>query len=89
MFPRYAYIRTLFLVLLLYPRRTLPATSHLSLSLDRTNERRAPRRPLLERCLWLWYKEHTETRNRVGFLISVSVKCRFDRILAMTTDEKM
>ena len=49
MFPRYAYIRTLFLVLLLYLRRTLPATGHLSLSLGRTNERRAPHRPLLER----------------------------------------
>jgi len=33
-------ISVLFLVLLLYPRRTLPATSNLSLSLGRTNERR-------------------------------------------------
>lgn len=36
---RYAYIRTLFLVLLPYPRRSLPAISNLSLSLGRTNER--------------------------------------------------
>lgn len=44
---------------------------------------------LLQRCLRLRYKEHTETRNRVGFDIFVSAKCRFGRILAVTASEKV
>lgn len=84
--PRYAYIRTLFPVLLLRPHRALPATGNLSLSPG--SYQRTPA-ALLQRCLRLRYKEHTETRNRIGFDIFVSAKRRFGRILAVTAGEEV